>query len=81
MGTGRACKRATVEVWDWTGEAVDEGDAAAEYLSELMGSRVCPHFTKEIELEALLVLNTGSCACAGAADAIRRQVALNHSLC
>ena len=27
-------------VWEWTGEALDEGDLAAEYLSDYMGHKV-----------------------------------------
>ena len=26
-------------VWDWTGDAIDEGDFASEYLSDFMGHK------------------------------------------
>lgn len=31
--------RRECSVWDWTGEAVDEGNFASEYLSDFMGHK------------------------------------------
>ena len=39
LGEGRSEKRRRCTVWEWTGEGFDEGDLAAEYLSEFMGHK------------------------------------------
>ena len=33
-------KTKLTNVWEWTGEALDEGDLASEYLSDYMGHKV-----------------------------------------
>ncbi len=35
-------RKAECSVWDWTGEAIDEGSIASEYLSDFMGHRGKP---------------------------------------
>ena len=40
LQTGGDLKRRKVSVWNWEGEALDEGDHAADYLSEFLGHKV-----------------------------------------
>lgn len=40
LQTDGSLKRTTCNVFEWTGEALDEGDLAAEYLSDFMGHKV-----------------------------------------
>lgn len=39
IGKERSTKRRRCTVWEWTGEGNDEGDLAAEYLSDFMGHK------------------------------------------
>lgn len=40
LQAGVDLKSRTCNVWEWTGDALDEGDLAAEYLSDFMGHKV-----------------------------------------
>lgn len=40
MGPGSSSSLRSVRVWEWAGKGLDQGDAAAEYLSHYFGKPV-----------------------------------------